>query len=78
MAEVDPTMGDSKESKSRLEDIKYYTRSVRQKWSWDNCLLSLFLGTLCIVCVFGFLFLVPFVLDPAIRYPLSPPNLRFC
>ena len=26
MAEVDPTMGDSKESKSRLEDIKYYTR----------------------------------------------------
>jgi len=52
MAEVDPTMGDSKESKSRLEDIKYYT--------------SLFLGTLCIVCVFGFLFLVPFVLDPAI------------
>jgi len=52
MAEVDPTMGDSKESKSRLDDIKYYT--------------SLFLGTLCIVCVFGFLFLVPFVLDPAI------------
>ena len=53
MAEVDPTMGaDSKEAKSRLEDIKYYT--------------SLFLGTLCIVCVFGFLFLVPFVLDPAI------------
>ena len=49
MAEVDPTMGaDSKEAKSRLEDIKYYT--------------SLFLGTLCIVCVFGFLFLVPFVL----------------
>ena len=44
MAEVDPTMGaDSKEAKSRLEDIKYYT--------------SLFLGTLCIVCVFGFLFL---------------------
>jgi len=43
---------DSKEAKSRLEDIKYYT--------------SLFLGTLCIVCVFGFLFLVPFVLDPAI------------
>lgn len=52
MAEVDPTIGDSKESKSRLEDIKYYT--------------SLFLGTLCIVCVFMFLFLVPFVLDPAI------------
>jgi hypothetical protein len=26
MAEVDPTMGDSKESKSRLDDIKYYTR----------------------------------------------------
>ena len=53
MTEVDPTMGaDTKEAKSRLEDIKYYT--------------SLFLGTLCIVCVFGFLFLVPFVLDPAI------------
>ena len=28
MAEVDPTMGDSKESKSRLEDIKYYTRWI--------------------------------------------------
>ena len=27
MAEVDPTMGDAKESTSRLEDIKYYTRS---------------------------------------------------
>ena len=26
MAEVDPTMGDAKESTSRLEDIKYYTR----------------------------------------------------
>jgi hypothetical protein len=53
MAEADPAMGkDSKEAKSRLEDIKYYT--------------SLFLGTLSIVCVFGFLFLVPFVLDPAI------------
>ena len=24
------------------------------------------LGTLCIVCIFAFLFLVPFVLDPAI------------
>ena len=54
MAEAaDPAMAkDSKEAKSRLEDIKYYT--------------SLFLGTLSIVCVFGFLFLVPFVLDPAI------------
>ena len=53
MAEADTAMGkDSKEAKSRLEDIKYYT--------------SLFLGTLSIVCVFGFLFLVPFVLDPAI------------
>jgi len=53
MPEVDPSMGvDNKEAKSRLEDIKYYT--------------SLFLGTLCIVCVFLFLFLVPFVLDPAI------------
>ena len=49
MTEADNNMGsDSKEAKSRLEDIKYFT--------------SLFLGTLCIVCVFGFLFLVPFVL----------------
>jgi hypothetical protein len=52
MAEVDPTMGDKAETKSRLDDIKYYT--------------SLFLGALAINCVFGFLFLVPFVLDPAI------------
>ena len=37
---------------SRLEDIKYYT--------------SLFLGTVAIISVFAFLFLVPFVLDPAI------------
>ena len=37
---------------SSLENLKYYT--------------SLFLGTLCIVNVFAFLFLVPFVLDPAI------------
>ena len=35
-----------------LENLKYYT--------------SLFLGTVCIVNVFAFLFLVPFVLDPAI------------
>ena len=52
MTEADPILGDSKESSSRLDDIKYYT--------------SMFLGTLAIVCVFGFLFLVPFVLDPAI------------
>jgi hypothetical protein len=52
MAQVDPTMGDKEETKSRLDDIKYYT--------------SLFLGALAINCVFGFLFLVPFVLDPAI------------
>lgn len=49
-------MGDPKaaeaDGKSRLEEIKYYT--------------SMFLGALCIVCVFAFLFLVPFVLDPAI------------
>ena len=48
-------MGDKKaeaDGKSRLEEIKYYT--------------SMFLGALCIVCVFAFLFLVPFVLDPAI------------
>ena len=37
---------------SKLEECKYYT--------------SLTLGTLCIVSVFAFLFLVPFVLDPAI------------
>ena len=53
---------------STLENLKYYT--------------SLVLGTLCIVNVFAFLFLVPFVLDPAIstlrhRYILfSPINLR--
>jgi len=52
MAEVDPTLGNTEEGKSRLDDIKYYT--------------SLFLGALAIICVFGFLFLVPFVLDPAI------------
>lgn len=40
------------ETKSKLENFKYYT--------------SLILGTLCIVCIFAFLFLVPFVLDPAI------------
>ena len=40
MAEVDPTMGDKEEGKSRLDDIKYYT--------------SLFLGALAINCVFGF------------------------
>ena len=51
-AGVDPNMGEGADSKSRLDDIKYYT--------------SLLLGTLCIVCVFGFLFLVPFVLDPGI------------
>jgi len=37
---------------SRAEECKYYT--------------SLTLGTFCIVSVFAFLFLVPFVLDPAI------------
>ena len=52
MPEVDPTMGEPEKPPSRLEQIKYYT--------------SLFLGALAIVCVFGFLFLVPFVLDPAI------------
>ena len=41
---------DAKPSKS--EECKYYT--------------SLTLGTLCIVSVFAFLFLIPFVLDPAI------------
>jgi len=38
--------------KTKLENFKYYT--------------SLVLGTLCIVSIFAFLFLVPFVLDPAI------------
>jgi len=38
--------------RTRLEDIKYYT--------------SLFLGTLAICSLFAFLFLVPFILDPAI------------
>ena len=52
MPEVDPTMGEPEKPPSRIEQIKYYT--------------SLFLGALAIVCVFGFLFLVPFVLDPAI------------
>ena len=40
------------QNKSRLEDIKYYT--------------SLFLGTLAICCLFAFLFLIPFILDPEI------------
>lgn len=40
------------DKKSKLENFKYYT--------------SLILGTLCIVSIFAFLFLVPFVLDPAI------------
>ncbi len=40
------------EARTKLENFKYYT--------------SLVLGTLCIVCIFCFLFLVPFVLDPAI------------
>ena len=41
---------EKKNSKSKMENFKYYT--------------SLFLGTLCIVCIFAFLFLVPLVLDP--------------
>ena len=41
---------DKNNSKSKMENFKYYT--------------SLFLGTLSIVCIFAFLFLVPFVLDP--------------
>ena len=40
------------EARTKLENCKYYT--------------SLILGTVCIVCIFAFLFLVPFVLDPAI------------
>ena len=43
---------DEEQETTRLEDIKYYT--------------SLFLGTIAIVSLFVFLFLIPFVLDPAI------------
>ena len=51
---MDPvTEGEEEEAgKSRLEEIKYYT--------------SLFLGTLAICCLFAFLFVIPFTLDPAI------------
>ncbi len=49
--EVD-SESEADDSRSKLENFKYYT--------------SLVLGTLCIVCIFAFLFLVPFVLDPAI------------
>ena len=45
-------MEEEDEPRSRLDDIKYYT--------------SLFLGTVAINALFAFLFLVPFVLDPAI------------
>ena len=51
MAEVDPN-SDEVPERSRLEDIKYYT--------------SLFLGSTAIISVFAFLFLIPFILDPAI------------
>ena len=43
---------DDENETTRLEDIKYYT--------------SLFLGTIAIVSLFAFLFLIPFILDPAI------------
>ena len=51
---MDPNTEETEEEKgmSRLEEIKYYT--------------SLFLGTLAICCLFAFLFLIPFILDPAI------------
>ena len=56
MEEPDPNVTDpnatDEPERSRLEDIKYYT--------------SLFLGTTAIICLFAFLFLIPFVLDPAI------------
>ena len=51
MADQEPTTPEVPE-RSRLEDIKYYT--------------SLVLGTTAIICVFVFLFLIPFILDPAI------------
>merc|ERR1712209_35947 len=53
LAEAEARAKAEEESKpSKIEECKYYT--------------SLTLGTLCIVSVFAFLFLVPFVLDPAI------------
>ena len=45
-------MDDEEETGSRIDDIKYYT--------------SMFLGTVAINALFAFLFLVPFILDPAI------------
>lgn len=54
-AEAEAEAAERREEGSKmtsLENLKYYT--------------SLFLGTVCIVNVFAFLFLVPFVLDPAI------------
>jgi len=52
-AEAEAKLRAESETKpSKLEECKYYT--------------SLVLGTLCIVSVFAFLFLIPFVLDPAI------------
>ena len=45
-------MDDEEETGSRIDDIKYYT--------------SMFLGTVAINALFSFLFLVPFILDPAI------------
>ena len=48
----DEMESEADDSRTKLENFKYYT--------------SLILGTLCIVCIFAFLFLVPFVLDPAI------------
>lgn len=54
---------DKKNSKSKMENFKYYT--------------SLFLGTLSIVCIFAFLFLVPFVLDPVLFQSSLSPFLKF-
>ena len=50
--EAERKLLESQNKMSSLENLKYYT--------------SLLLGTLCIINVFAFLFLVPFVLDPAI------------
>lgn len=50
--DLDSVDDDEEEARTRLENFKYYT--------------SLTLGTLCIVSIFAFLFLVPFVLDPAV------------
>ena len=65
---MDPTLGEKEEGKSRLEEMKCVAE-LSFSYRYTICLryyTSIFLGAVAIVCVFGFLFLVPFVLDPAI------------